>query len=183
MTSRTIKPPGFLHDIHGSSTTLSDIILTYLGGIFALITVYVVSFQNNVDIPIWKLILLLIVSADIGAGVIANFTKSTNLYYSGKNKNKSRLVFILSHFLHPAIFLYTLNLFSPKTIGLVVFVIASTLIINAIKNKEKQKVIASFCTVLGIGTLFILEISNLLLLWFFPLYMIKLFIAFGIRRY
>ena len=183
MKSKTIKPAKFLHDIHGSSTTLFDIILTYGGGVLAIISVYVLYLQTNIDIPIWKLILLLVISADIGAGVIANFTKGTNSYYGGEIKSKSRLVFILSHFLHPAIFLYTLNLFSAQTIGLVLFVIASTLIINAIKNKENQKVIASFCTVLGIGTLLIIGISNPLLLWFFPLYMIKLFIAFGIRRY
>jgi hypothetical protein len=183
MISKNIKPPKFLHDIHGSSTTLFNIILTYSGGIIALISIYILCIQNNIDIPIWKLVLLLAISADIGAGVVANFTKGTNSHYSGESKNKSRLAFILSHFLHPAIFLYTLNLFSAKTLGLVVFVIFSTLLINAIKEKEKQKVIASFCLVISIGTLLILEITNPLLFWFFPLYMVKLFIAFGIRRY
>ncbi len=183
MKSKTIKPPKFLHDIHGSSTTLFDIILTYSGGVFAAISIYTLCLQNNIEIPVWKLILLLLISGDIGAGVIANFTKGTNSYYGGYNKSKSRLIFILSHFLHPAVFFYTLNLFSAKTVGLVLFVIASTLIINAITNKEKQKVFAAFCIVLGIGTVLIIGISNPLLLWFFPLFMIKLFIAFGIRRY
>jgi hypothetical protein len=146
-------------------------------------TVYLLYIQNTIDIPTWKLILLLVISADIGAGVIANFTKGTNSHYSQKSKRKSRLVFILSHFIHPAIYFYTLNLFSTKTIVFVVLIIISTLIINAIKNKEKQKIIASFCLLSGIGILLILEMSNPLLLWFFPLFMIKLFIAFGIRRY
>ncbi len=178
-----MKPPKFLHETHGSSTTLFDVIITYSGGLLAIISIYVLYLGNYLDISIWKLILLLIISGDIGAGVIANFTKGTNSYYSGEVKSKSRLVFILFHFLHPAIFLYILNCLSIKKIGLVLFVIVSTLVINAIKNKEKQKVIASFCTLLGIGTVLIIGISNPLLLWFFPLYMIKLFIGFGIRRY
>ena len=180
---KTITPPKFLHDIHGSSTTLFDMIITYSGGVIAMISVYFLSIQNSLEIPMWKLSLLLIISADIGAGVIANFTKGTNSYYGGENKNKSRLVFILSHFLHPAIFLYTLDLFSYKTVFLVVFVILSTLIINSIKNKEKQRVIESICLLLGLSSILMVEIENPFLLWFFPLYMIKLFIAFGIRRY
>ena len=183
MKSKQITPPKFLHDIHGSSTTLFDIIISYSGGILALISVYILILQNNIDIPLWKLILLLIMSADIGAGVIANFTKGTNSYYGGENKKKSRLIFIFSHFLHPAIFLYALDLFSTKTIGLVLFVIISTLIINVIKNLEIQKVIASFLLLLGISLILVIEVTNPFLLWFFPLYMIKLFIAFAIRRY
>jgi len=183
MESRIIKPPKFLHDIHGSSTTIFDIILTYSGGLISILSIYILYLQNNIDIPVWKLVLLLLISADIGAGVVANFTKGTNSYYDGESKSKSRLVFIISHFLHPAIFLYTLNLFSLKIIGLVFFVITSTLIINSIRNKESQKVVASLFMVFGIGAILILEISNPLTLWFFPLYMTKLFIAFGIRRY
>ncbi len=178
-----MKPSKFLHEIHGSSTTLFDVIITYSGGFLAIISIYILYLQNHLDISILKLILLLIISGDVGAGVVANSTKGTNSYYSGDVKSKSRLVFILLHFLHPAIFLYALNCLSIKTIGLVLFVIVSTLLINAIKNKEKQKVIPSFCTLLGIGTVLIIGISNPLLLWFFPLFMIKLFIAFGIRRY
>ncbi|PIE50980.1 MAG: hypothetical protein CSA38_00470 [Flavobacteriales bacterium] len=183
MSSKAVRPPKILHELHGSSTTWFDIILAYSGGVLAIISVYVLCLQNNIEIPIWKLILLLLISGDVGAGVVANFTKGTNVYYGGENNSKLRLGFILIHFLHPAVFLYTLNLFSMKTIGLVLFVIVSTLIINAIKNKGKQKVIASFFTVLGIGGLLIIGISNPLLLCFFTLYMIKLFIAFGIRRY
>lgn len=183
MLSKTIKPPKFLHDIHGRSTTIFDIILTYTGGLLSVASVYILCLQNSIDISVWKLILLLLISADIGAGVIANFTKGTNSFYGGVRKKKSRLVFILSHFLHPAIFLYILDLISVKTIGLVLFVIVTTFIIDSIKNKENQRVFASFCLVSGIGITLYLKILDPLLLWFFPLYMTKLFIAFGIRRF
>ncbi len=183
MNSKTVRPPKILHELHGISTTWFDIILAYSGGILVIISIYILCLQNNIELPIWKLFLLLLISGDIGAGVVANFTKGTNSYYGGENNSKLRLGFILIHFLHPAIFLYTLNLFSVKTVGLVLFVIVSTLVINAIKNKEKQKVIAAFFTVLGVGGLLVIGISNPFLLCFFPLYMIKLFIAFGVRRY
>lgn len=183
MKPRIITPPKFLHDIHGSTTTLFDIILTYLGGIVAAGCIYFLYAQSAFDIPLWKLILLLLISADIGAGVVANFTKGTNQYYSGNTKSNTRIAFIIIHFLHPAIFLFTLDLFSYQTIGLVFYVIITALIINAINTVEAQRIIASFASVLGISLLLILNISNPFLLWFFPLYMIKLFIAFGIRRY
>lgn len=182
MKTKTITPPKFLYEIHGSSTTLFDIILTYSGGLIALISIYILTLQNDIVIPIWKLILLLITSADIGAGIVANFTKGTNSYYSGDTKKKARVIFILLHFLHCATFLYLLDLFTLKTIAIVIFIIISTLLINAMKA-ERQKVIASLFIVLGISSLLVLNITNPFLLWAFPLYMVKLFLGFGIRRY
>jgi len=182
MKTKQIKPPKFLYEIHGSSTTLFDVIITYSGGIIALASIYILSLQNNINIPAWKLILLLITSADIGAGIVANFTKGTNSYYSGDNKKKSRIIFILLHFFHCLTFLYALNLFSTKTIAIALFIIIATLIINAM-IAETQKVIASLFVVLGIGLIMTLGIKNPFLLWAFPLYMVKLFIGFGIRRY
>ena len=88
MKTKNITPPKFLYEIHGSSTNLFDIILTYSGGLIALISIYILTLQNEIVIPIWKLILLLITSADIGAGIVANFTKGTNSYYSGDKRKK-----------------------------------------------------------------------------------------------
>ena len=183
MRSKEIIPPKFLHDIHGSKTSLFDIILSYAGGVIAGVSVYLIYMSSEIDIPVWKLILMLVISADIGAGVVANFTKGTNTHYSGDTKKKTRLTFIFSHFLHPAVFFFALGILSIESIALVCFTIASTLIINSIKNYEKQKVVAPLLLVTGISLLLALNIDNAFLLWFFPLYMIKLFIAFGIRRY
>ncbi|MGH1334977.1 MAG: hypothetical protein ACRBFS_02540 [Aureispira sp.] len=183
MFLKEINPPEFLHDIHGSTTTVLDVMLSYLGGVIAMGSVYVLYMQHHVDLSLWKLILLLVISADIGAGAVANFTKGTNAYYSGDSKKKTRLGFILIHFLHPTVFFFTLDLFSWYTIGLVLGIVITTLLINAIKTYEIQKTLAAFALVLGISMLFILNVSNPFLLWFFPLFMIKLFIAFGIRRY
>jgi hypothetical protein len=183
METKEISIPKFLHDIHGEKSTLYDMALTYGGGLLATFTVWIIYTQSGLDIATWKLVPLLVIAADIGAGVVANFTKGTNKYYSGDTKKKSRVIFILSHFIHPAIFFFSLNLFSIHTVVLVTFVIASTLLINGNKDYEKQKVIAAFLIGVGLSLLSILNVSNPFLMWFFPLYMIKLFLAFGIRRY
>ncbi len=183
MKSKEIKIPKFLHELHGSSSTLFDIIITYAGGVLAIISVYLLYLKSYFSIQLWELILLLLISGDIGAGVVANFTRGTNSYYSGEDKRKLRFCFIILHILHPIIFLYVLNLFSYKSIALVVFVIICTFFIDYIKVKEKQRIIAVFCLVIGFGILLNIGIASELLLWFFTLYMIKLFIGFGVRRY
>ncbi|MBK6266086.1 hypothetical protein JKA74_13665 [Marivirga sp. S37H4] len=183
MKTKEINIPPFLHDIHGRKSNIFDLTLTYSGAIVALSSVLIIYVQSPLNVQWWKLLLLALVSADIGAGAVANFTKGTNQFYSGTHKRKSRTVFILSHFIHPAVFLFVIDGFSMFSAFLVVFVIGGTFLINSIGNKEKQAVVAAFLMVVGIGFLLIVKLTNPFLLWFFPLYMTKLFLAFAIRRY
>lgn len=175
--------PAFLHDIHGEKSTLFDVGLTYSGGLVSVVTIWMISVHTNIELSWWKHILLLLISADIGAGVVANFTKGTNKHYNGEHKRQSRIIFILTHFIHPSVFFFSTSTFSITSIVLVCLVIAATFLINFIKETEKQGVVAAFLFVCGISLLIMFNISSLFLWWFFPLYMVKLFLAFGIRRY
>lgn len=181
MGDKEIMIPAFLHEIHGEKNTWFNLIMTYGGGLIAASAVFIIYANSAMALPNWKLVIMAIICADIGAGVIANFTKGTSRYYNGKKR--SQAIFILSHFIHPAIFLFVTQLYSAATIFLVLFIIISTFFINYISGREKQGVIAALCITIGISLIFILDFTNPLLLWFFPLFMIKLFLAFGIRRF
>lgn len=183
MSTKEIQIPPFLHDIHGEKSSLFDLALTYGGALISLSAILILYAQSGLQVAWWQLLLLVLVSADIGAGAVANFTKGTNQYYSGVQKWKTRIMFILTHFIHPAIFFFVLDAFSSFSVVLVVYVIGATLLINSMAGREKQGVVAAFLMVGGISLLLILNISSPFLLWFFPLYMTKLFLAFGIRRY
>ena len=181
MENKEIIIPSFLHEIHGERSTWFNLIMTYSGGLIAASAVLIIYAASAMTLPYWKLVIMAIICADVGAGVIANFTKGTSQYYNGKKR--SQIIFIFSHFIHPAIFLFVTELYSTTTIFLVLFIIVSTLVINGVGGREKQGVIAALCVTIGISLIFILNISNPLLLWFFPLFMVKLFLAFGIRRF
>lgn len=183
MEYKTILIPKFLQEIHGEKASLTDLALTYIGGLVSLMVVLVIYSQSGLSIEWWKLTLLLLISMDIGAGAIANFTYGTNLYYSGEEKRKTRIYFILAHFIHPAVYLYALDSFSLTSILVVLYIIGSTFFINHINSVEKQRIVAALLLLLGMSILIIAQINNPLLLWFFPLFMIKLLLAFGIRRY
>ena len=183
MLKKEIAIPKFLHDLHGETTTLLEVALTYFGGLVSVTALWAISLKSDPEMVWWKFILLLVVGADIGAGVVANFTRGTNKFYSGDEKKKLRINFILLHMLHPAVFLFVLNSFSASSLLLVVFVLAFTFLINSIRDTETQRALAAILIVVGISLLLLQSASNQLLLWFFPLYMIKLFLAFGIRRY
>lgn len=183
MSTKRLSIPPFLQDIHGEKSSLPDLVLTYSGALVSLAAILIIYGQSGLQLPWWKLLLLGLVSADIGAGAIANFTIGTNQYYSGVQKRKSRITFILTHLLHPAIFFYVLEAFSVISGLLVLYVIGATLLINALAGSQKQAVVAAFFMVSGVSLLLIGQMSSPFLLWFFPLYMVKLFLAFGIRRY
>lgn len=183
MFKKEITIPKFLHDLHGETSTIPEIALTYLGGLISVAALFAISLQSETDIVWWKFVLLMLTGADIGAGVIANFTRGTNKFYSGHEKKKQRINFILLHILHPAVFLFAINTFSAPSLLLIIFVLAGTFVVNAVKETEFQRVIAAFLVLCGISLLVLQPVSHQLLWWFFPLYMIKLFMAFGIRRY
>ena len=183
MKAKEISIPSFLHDIHGKKASLPDLVFTYWGGIVSLTTILVLYAQAGPEIEWWKVVFLCLISADIGAGAVANFTKGTNLFYSGNHKNKSRITFILLHVLHPFVYFFAINSFSVYSILLVAYVIGSALFLNSLESRERQGIVAALLMVSGVSLLAILPINNPFLWWFFPLYMTKLFIAFGIRRY
>lgn len=183
MLKKEIVIPKFLHDLHGETSTPSDVALTYFGGLISAITLFAIYLQAGPEMAWWKLLLLLLTGADIGAGVVANFTRGTNKYYSGDKKKKQRTGFILLHMIHPAIFLFALKSFSASSVLMVAFVLAFTFVINSLNEPQNQRVLAAILVVSGMCLLLIWPVSHEMWWWFFPLYMIKLFMAFGIRRY
>lgn len=74
---REIKVHRFLWKLHGKSTYQLDLVLTYTLAVILLI--FNVAF--SLSLPLWKIVLIAILSIDIGGGVVSNFTKGTISYY------------------------------------------------------------------------------------------------------
>jgi len=63
------------------------------------------------------------------------------------------------------------------------YVLCTTFIINNIKERRLQESLASFFVLIGISMLVVLLGNNPLFFWFYSLYMVKLILAFAVRRY
>lgn len=176
---KSIKIPKFLHDIHGESPTLDEILITYVAAIFSAATVYWLCLPYGISV--WHRVLLIIIAADIGAGVVANYTGSTNLYYS--QNPRSRMIFIISHLLHPAVFCYALGTLAVVDAVVVTYTVCGSFVINQIKDTRNQEKWAAFFVVCGFTLLSLFADIQLLKFWFYGLFMVKLLLAFAVRRH
>lgn len=77
MNQKIVPIPKSLWKLHGKSTYQLDLVLTYTLAFILLI--FNVAF--SLSLPFWKIILIGILSVDIGGGVVSNFTKGTINYY------------------------------------------------------------------------------------------------------
>jgi len=88
---KMVSIPKSLWKLHGKQAYKSDLILTYL----LAITVMLFNMLNVKELALWEIIVVAVLSVDIGGGVVSNFTKSTIHYY--KEAGLSPHLFIWFH--------------------------------------------------------------------------------------
>ncbi|OJU72574.1 MAG: hypothetical protein BGO09_08685 [Bacteroidetes bacterium 47-18] len=88
---KMVSIPKSLWKLHGQQAYKSDLILTYL----LAITVMLFNMLNIKELELWEIIVIAVLSVDIGGGVVSNFTKSTIHYY--KEAGLSPHLFIWFH--------------------------------------------------------------------------------------
>lgn len=172
-----IKIPKILQELHGEESNLISLISTYLIGIVVTICLYFLLRESQIDLPLWKEILFLLMSFDIGGGVIANFTEGTRKYY--RDQLKKHTSFILLHILHGVAFIIIFNdlwlFFSFMTI----FSILSCLFLVTIKDKESKRIVSALLFTVGVLIVFLIPCSIEFLRLVPVLFFTKLILGFS----
>ncbi len=89
--NKMVNIPKSLWKLHGKQAYISDLILTYLLAIIVMLF----NMLNVKELALWEIIVIAVLSVDIGGGVVSNFTKSTIHYY--KEAGLSPHLFIWFH--------------------------------------------------------------------------------------
>ncbi len=178
MLTQEINIPKVLHELHGEKARLSSLLLVYLT---ALVVGGIALWQMvPLELPVWKVILAVIMFLDIGGGVTANLTSSTNQYY--QRKAKLRPIFLAMHVVHPLL----LILVFPQSVWFLLFVMIYTLGsafgVNLIKDRELQQTAAGVLVATGVCFAVLFPISLPFLFAFAPLFMAKLILGFAVKR-
>ncbi|MRR28762.1 hypothetical protein EG834_00130 [bacterium] len=178
MLNREINIPKALHELHGEKASLLSLILVYFT---ALVVGGIALWQViPLGLPIWNLMLAAVVFLDVGGGVAANLTSSTNQYY--QRKASLRLVFMATHVVHPLV----LVLVFPQNVWFLLFVMVFTLVsafgVNLIKDRELQQTSAVVLVVVGVCLALLFPTSFTFLYGFAPLFMLKLILGFAVKR-
>ncbi len=177
-TVNDIRIPKFLHELHGETAPLSQILLVYASALAGTVLFFIALYPY--PLPLWKSALLAVLLVDIIGGVTANLSSSTNQYY--QRANGRRIGFLLLHVLQPALF----TLLFPEQwayfayVG--VFALAAAFLVNSVNDPELQQNLGAALLVCGIcaGTIFAPEPIALHALA--PLFLTKLILGFAVRR-
>lgn len=178
---KLIHIPKFFHEIFGKKSTLFELLLVA----FCSFGISAFLFNNALplwrDIGIWKTSIFMILTFDIVAGVIANFTFSTNKHY--QENPKSRLIFILIH-VQPLLFAFLIRNYFIPSISLWAYTIFSALIVNTLVNHPAQRPIAGTFFTLGLcGFLVFFDSIPMFIIITYLLFMFKVLFSFAVDHY
>jgi hypothetical protein len=180
MREREIRIPRVLQILHGEKASPFDLVLTYSVGAAFGILALIFAWSRVDSLPWWKSLLLFLVAADVSGGVVANFTPGTDRYYAARPG--LRWVFIFGHVIEPGI-LFLLFGGRPAYWGfLFVFTAAAATLVNIITGRTRQEVTAAALLVVGTVIALPIGLATPFLAWFGPVYMLKLILAFAVRR-
>lgn len=169
-----IRIPVWLREFHGESASLSSLVTTYVAGASLGLYCYVLSENSLVG---WQGYLLLILAVDIGGGAVANMSDSTSAFYS--TRPKLRWVFIALHSIHPLlIWLIFPTEMSILAVGATV--LAFTSMVNIIREKEAQRIIAALFMVIILIAIYLASLDNIISILLI-VYAIKLVLGFAVR--
>ena len=179
---RTFKVPKFFREILGKETTLMEVMIIIIFTLLASSSVLIITANEWQVLKIYQIIVLVILVLDIYGGVIANFTYSTNEYYSN-GSNKRRLIFLAIH-IQPIILTLVLGEFLMASLTVWSITIVGALIVNSYKGRNIQQVIGGLIMVINllIVILFLSYLPKYLLI-LYMFYVIKVCFSFAVDHY
>ena len=176
---KEINIPKSLQELHGKRTSVFSLFLVYFSSLTISLIVSYYTIPKN--FPVWKTILFVIAIMDIAGGVIANFTNSTNKYYH--DKSNLRILFICMHIIHPILFILLFPTESTLFIFMGVYTLLSCFILNLIRFRETQRLIAVFLIAFGVTIIFAIPCDINFLRLLPILFFLKLILGFSVKHF
>lgn len=177
MQDKKIQVHKFLVELFGRVTTAFDLLAIIISSIsFAGLTLLL---KWNADVSNFKLVILTILALDIAGGVVANFTKGTNNYYS--ESLRKRYLFVFFHLLQPSILIWIFPNDLLAILGASLFTLTSSIIVLNIKKQYNQRIIAVTLLLFSIILSTLLNYSDSLTKLIMELFSLKLILAFSVN--
>ncbi|MCV0408465.1 MAG: hypothetical protein K5872_19795 [Rhizobiaceae bacterium] len=132
---KTVKAPAFLHEVFGERPTMAEMAITLAFGISATAALVMLHPEAVADLPLWRSGLALLLIFDIFAGCAANFTWSTNQFYSARPA--ARWIFIAIHF-HLPVAAVLLGEGVAGSLSVWGYTVVGAAIVNLLKERRAQ---------------------------------------------
>lgn len=172
-----IRIPSFLHDVFGETQTLGEILTIVLTGVGIATVLFAAFPEITQTLPLWRVALAYLLTLDIAAGCVANFTRSTNNHYAARSRE--RLVFIAIH-VHILLLAGLLGVELLAAFLVWAYTIIGALVVNALHSHRLQVFVAGTLLTIGISlTLLGVEALKYFLVMA-SLFMLKVLFSFAV---
>lgn len=176
----TLRIPPFLHDVFGESQTPAEILTIALFGLGLATTLFLAFPEMTQGVSLWRGVVAYLLVLDIGAGCVANFTRSTSNYYAARPQK--RLLFIAIHF-HPLVVAGLLAIELWPAIMVWAYTIVGALAVNALQGSRFQLFTAGALLTAGISIAVLGATVPHYFLVIILLFMVKLLFSFAVDHY
>jgi hypothetical protein len=127
-------------------------------------------------------VLVFLLGLDLGGGVIANGTRSTNDWYATRPLRLS-YAFLLAHMVQPVLMALAASLpWSTAAFLYLYQLVAGSTVLGA-RGRDEQRPIAAVFLVVGLLVYFAVFLPPPGLIWFGVLYLLKLVMMFSVDHY
>lgn len=146
-----MRAPAWLHDVVGEEPSAAEIAAILA---FALPTATLALVFARPAVSSWRIAIAWLLLADIAAGCVANFTRSTNDFYAARPRN--RWLFIAVH-VHLPVFAWLVQSSATSAsplwpVALIwSFTIAAASMVNLLAGREAQVFVAGLSLAIGLA--------------------------------
>jgi hypothetical protein len=177
---KTFRVPKFLHDVLGEEQGVLEIILILAVSVVLGMILLFTAFDIFTRVSLWRSILAIVLSIDIYAGCIANFTRGTNNYYATRTKN--RILFIA---IHVHLLLIMSLLAEPIFPYFIIwaYTISGAFVVNGLKKTKYQKFIGGALLTIGLSAMSLLPGISPWGITISAPFMIKVLYSFAVDHY
>ena len=141
--------PHWLRDVLGEQFEPIEVMAILAFGL-SVATILMLGLPGVSNLPVWRATLAWLLLADIAAGCLANFTRSTNDFYAARPLN--RILFIAVH-VHVLIVAWAVHADLHPALCTWAYTIVAASIVNALAGRRAQRFVAGAllaCALVGL---------------------------------
>lgn len=167
--------------LYGAGPDVSGLVLIHLAGLATGIAA-MLMLPTGEELGFASRVIVFVLAVDVGGGVVANGTRSTNDWYATQPLRLSYL-FLVVHIVQPLLLSLVVGVHWSTSVFLYLYQFGAGGLVLSIRRTDLQTPMAAGLLTLGVLLYFVFFLPSPALSWFGVLYLIKLVMMFPVDHY
>ncbi|MFN7843995.1 MAG: hypothetical protein ACK5N9_19930 [Pirellula sp.] len=167
--------------LYGASPDVAGLVLIHIAGLATGVAA-MLMLPTDEELGFASRVIVFALAVDVGGGVVANGTRSTNDWYATQPLKLSYL-FLVVHIIQPVLLSLVVGVSWSTSAFLYLYQLVAGGLVLGIRRPDLQKPMAAVLLTLGVLLYFVFFLPSPALSWFGVLYLIKLVMMFPVDHY